>query len=266
MPIQRKLKILALSVALGLMSMSSAQAVVVEVDLINNESATVFGTSFVTGASGDAFFAKGGTSGTGSGNFGTFLRFEADGVETGVSSSYGGSSNPLYNNKPGNHTYSPLISNLTVFDSSTNDNVGFDYFKLSLDLLEMDNDKEISIQNIELWTSDNENADTRKFGLDGEQKVWELGDNRIDLLEQGGGQGNSDYFALFDAALLNSGTYFYLYNVLGKIGTNGFSSSKSFDEWGAAGLGVSAVPVPASVWLFGTALLGFIGIAGRTKV
>jgi hypothetical protein len=236
------------------------------VDLITFDSATVNGTSFVTEASGDAFFAKGGTSGMGSGNFGAFLRFEADGVEVGVSSSFGGSTNPLYDNKPGNHTYSPLISSLTVFDSSTNSNVGFDYFKLSLDLLEMNNDKEISIQNIELWTSDNENADTRKFGLDGEKKVWELGDNRIDLLEQGGGQGNSDYFALFDAALLNSGTYFYLYNVFGERNSNGFPSSKNFEEWGAAGLGVSAVPVPASVWLFGTALLGFIGISRRTKV
>ena len=28
----------------------------------------------------------------------------------------------------------------------------------------------------------------------------------------------------------------------------------------------SAVPVPASVWLFGTALLGFIGVSSRTKV
>jgi hypothetical protein len=148
MPIQRKLKVLALSVALGLMSMSSAQAALV--DLITLDSATVIGTSFVTGASGDAFFAKGATSGTGSGNFGAFLRFEADGKEVGVSSSFGGSSSPLYNNKPGDHTYSPLISSLTVFDSSTNSNVGFGYFKLSLDLLEKNNDKEMSIQDIEL--------------------------------------------------------------------------------------------------------------------
>jgi hypothetical protein len=65
---------------------------------------------------------------------------------------------------------------------------------------------------------------------------------------------------------LNSGTYFYLYNVFGELDSNGFASSKNFEEWGAAGLGVSAVPVPASAWLFGTALLGFIGISRRTKV
>jgi hypothetical protein len=30
--------------------------------------------------------------------------------------------------------------------------------------------------------------------------------------------------------------------------------------------GISPVPVPASVWLFGTALIGFIGLSRRTKV
>jgi hypothetical protein len=179
-------KILAASV---LLYCGTVNAVVI--NLITSDSATVIGTSFVTGASGDAFFAKGSTPGTGSGNFGAFLRFEADGVEKGFSSSNGDSNITLYNNKPGNHTYSPLISSLTVFDSSTNSNVDFDYFKLSLDLLEMNNDKEISIQDIELWTSDDENANYINFisGQDGEKKVWQLGDNRIDLLEQGGGKG-----------------------------------------------------------------------------
>jgi hypothetical protein len=65
---------------------------------------------------------------------------------------------------------------------------------------------------------------------------------------------------------LNSGTYFYLYNVFGERNSIGFPSSEGVEEWGAAGLGVSAIPVPASVWLFGTALLGFIGISRRTKV
>ena len=35
-----------------------------------------------------------------------------------------------------------------------------------------------------------------------------------------------------------------------------------YTEYGA----MSAVPVPASVWLFGTALIGFIGFSRRTKV
>jgi hypothetical protein len=35
----------------------------------------------------------------------------------------------------------------------------------------------------------------------------------------------------------------------------------------AVGLGdVPAVPVPAAIWLFGTALIGFIGISRRTNL
>ena len=39
----------------------------------------------------------------------------------------------------------------------------------------------------------------------------------------------------------------------------GFSHSSEFGR-------IPAVPVPAAVWLFGTALIGFIGISRRTKV
>ncbi|MCP4331578.1 MAG: VPLPA-CTERM sorting domain-containing protein [Gammaproteobacteria bacterium] len=31
-------------------------------------------------------------------------------------------------------------------------------------------------------------------------------------------------------------------------------------------INVSAVPVPAAVWLFGTALIGFVGMSRRTSI
>lgn len=37
-------------------------------------------------------------------------------------------------------------------------------------------------------------------------------------------------------------------------------------EYLAAELTVSPVPVPAAVWLFGTALIGFVGMSRRTKI
>jgi hypothetical protein len=41
------------------------------------------------------------------------------------------------------------------------------------------------------------------------------------------------------------------------------------DQWVAdikVNIGVSAVPVPAAIWLFGTALIGFVGMSRRTSV
>jgi hypothetical protein len=45
------------------------------------------------------------------------------------------------------------------------------------------------------------------------------------------------------------------------LGTN-TNNYSHYTEYGA----LSAVPVPAAVWLFGTALIGFIGFSRRTKV
>jgi hypothetical protein len=63
---------------------------------------------------------------------------------------------------------------------------------------------------------------------------------------------------------------------LGVIDTAGFNSFefREIDGKGAQGIfifaddvtfGVSAVPVPAAAWLFGSGLIGLIGIARRKK-
>ena len=67
----------------------------------------------------------------------------------------------------------------------------------------------------------------------------------------------------------------YLFN-LAILGWNGKSDLTLEDFWSApvqgevshAAIysGISAVPVPAAAWLFGTALIGFIGLSRRTKV
>ena len=42
--------------------------------------------------------------------------------------------------------------------------------------------------------------------------------------------------------------------------------SSDFTAYGELTIDVSAVPVPAAVWLFGSALIGFVGMARRTTV
>jgi hypothetical protein len=70
----------------------------------------------------------------------------------------------------------------------------------------------------------------------------------------GGGQLDGKHFFL---GLGSPGLVNLVYNKNGQTG-GGFSHYTEF--------GVSPVPVPAAIWLFGTALIGFIGISRRTKV
>jgi len=46
----------------------------------------------------------------------------------------------------------------------------------------------------------------------------------------------------------------------------GFDISGGQFQFGAVGGDIAAVPVPAAFWLFGSALIGFIGISRRTRV
>ena len=69
---------------------------------------------------------------------------------------------------------------------------------------------------------------------------------------------------------LNAGLYTYALSGMTAANWNNWNS---FDaNWNGTlvisgtSVGVSGVPVPAAVWLFGTALIGFIGLSRRRKV
>ena len=84
--------------------------------------------------------------------------------------------------------------------------------------------------------------------------------NKTDL----GGNGfttDRQYFSIKQATEI-----WYFENTSGgsltvELGTN----TNDYSHWTEYGP-VSAVPVPAAVWLFGTALIGFVGMSRRTKV
>ena len=84
--------------------------------------------------------------------------------------------------------------------------------------------------------------------------------NKTDL---GGNTFTTDrrYFSIKQATLI-----WYFENTSGgsltvDLGTD----TNNYSHWTEYGP-VSAVPVPAAVWLFGTALIGFVGISRRRKV
>jgi hypothetical protein len=52
----------------------------------------------------------------------------------------------------------------------------------------------------------------------------------------------------------------YIFRITGTVGATPSSYSGTLDIQGA-----SAVPVPAAVWLFGSALIGVMGVSGRKK-
>jgi hypothetical protein len=58
---------------------------------------------------------------------------------------------------------------------------------------------------------------------------------------------------------------FYFENTSGGTLTVDLGTANDYSHWTEYGA-VSAVPVPAAAWLFGTALIGFIGFSRRTKV
>ena len=71
------------------------------------------------------------------------------------------------------------------------------------------------------------------------------------------GQLSDDFqWGAFNIAVLSSGNWSI------KDINDKYKGLSGGELWGS----VSAVPVPAAVWLFGTALFGFIGMSRRTKV
>ena len=69
-------------------------------------------------------------------------------------------------------------------------------------------------------------------------------------------QASLNALSLAVAAISDSSMYLMLGDGYGDV---------DFDDM-VVRVDVSAVPLPATVWLFGTALLGFIGISRRTTV
>jgi len=73
------------------------------------------------------------------------------------------------------------------------------------------------------------------------------------------------FFSLVFTALAITGTPGDVTTALGLGGAflDGNNDSVNIDSFGGASVSVSAVPIPAAVWLLGSGLLGLVGVARR---
>ncbi|MDR4500547.1 MAG: VPLPA-CTERM sorting domain-containing protein [Nitrospirales bacterium] len=199
-------------------------------------------------------------TGAGSGHIQSFLRTQKNGSEAGFNTD----ARPFnLDQVTGNFTRSLMLSDLAVVDVG-----GTDYFELRLDINEPGGAQSlITLQELELWVHTTPDDNDYSDGLG--TKVYDLGGNTV-LMDNGvggsAGSGDFDYDVLFPTAILSGfspDNFLYLYNVFGDTDMMSEPSQAGFEEWAAVTNGPTPVPVPSAVWLFGTGLIGLIGITRR---
>jgi hypothetical protein len=200
-------------------------------------------------------------TGAGSGAIDSFLRTQNSPFETGFNTD--GALN--LDQVSGCCTHSITLGELTVVNVG-----GTDYFELQLDINEPGGSKSlITLQQLELWVNTTTGADDDySDGLG--TKVWDLAGDTVEMDSGVGssGSGDFDYDVLFPTSILSGfgpGDYLYLYNVFGDTDMMSSPSEAGFEEWAARTGGDTFVPVPAAVWLFGSGLLGLVGVARRKR-
>lgn len=199
-------------------------------------------------------------TGAGSGAIDSFIRTQNSPSEKG----YNTDGTFEFDQVAGCCTHSITLGELTVVDVG-----GTDYFELQLDINEPGNATAalITLQELELWVNTTTGADDDySDGLG--TKVWDLAGNMVEMNGNvnTSGSGDFDYDVLFPTSILagfGPGDYLYLYNVFGDTNMMSSPSEAGFEEWAAKTGGDTFVPVPAAVWLFGSGLLGLVGVARR---
>jgi hypothetical protein len=172
------------------------------------------------------------TKGTGSGNFQSFLRIQAQGTEQGFNTDGSSSSNPVLDDLPG----SPFIHSIKLSDLGlVADANGNQYYEFSLDLAQLGQPGLLSLDQLKIYQAGTGDL-TSLSSLTPQFTLFDSAQNPrgwLELQNIGAGNGQSDYVFLIPKTAFNSDPYVYLYSEFGGKTANGgdFRANSSFEEW-----------------------------------
>ncbi len=219
------------------------------------------------------------SSGSGTGVFPSFLKLASN--NNNVPNTTVGYNSDTINknevtqdaNNSSQHTHSLLLADIPTVTINNRD-----FIEVLMDANEPNGgDPYLAINELRFYSHEDPNLNTYSDAnetLGGLGAVWDMDDIfDHDLLidySNYAGSGNPDLVLLVDKSLF-TGTYVSLFMRAGiEYADNQGDHESGFEEWGITGDGTpytvtppKAVPLPASAWLFGSALLGFIGMRRR---
>jgi hypothetical protein len=231
---------------------------------------------------GAQFFQYSAVLPAGTGVFGPFLRIQKNVTEKG----YNTNGTLEFDTKSGIWTHALQLGDIPLVN-------GFRQFALDINETPSNNDPLLTMDQVQLFVTNNANITDYSSGTwPGATKVYDMdlpvgdpdADNwvKLNYSLSGSGSGRADMLmyvpdSFFTAGGATSESYIVLFSEFGVQGdgngssANGLDSSDGFEEWslntltGEFPVPPSAIPVPASVWLFGSGLLGLVGVARRRK-
>lgn len=214
-----------------------------------------------------------GSSGTGI--FNSFLRVQATPSETG----YNTNGTLQFNSKAGNWTKAIKVSNIPQVDCDGAGPGTAKCWELFADINESNTDKPVSLNDLEVWFTDNPNLTGYPFtGVVGTVPQYDFdGDILINDVNQGSGRGDLRYLIPVSVMPVPAGcnygnnacgTYFLLYTGWGF--TSSFVSDGGFEEWKVKVYPVLANPTvttliaPAGPYAIGAVLHDTATLTGAT--
>lgn len=221
------------------------------------------GSGTTSGTLNGAYFAVDFTQPAGSGVVDSFLRVQrANGQDT-YTNGYNTVAGPKGRDE---HPSDTFTHEITLGDLGVVSQGGVDYFRFFLDINQEGSDPDLSLVEVQIYTSATSHADQYQANLaDLGDMVYDLGANRVDL-NFDHGSGDADMVMLVPVSLFSGGpgTFVYLYSAFGGVGDEPpYQDNDGYQEWWHD---VTVIPLP-SAGLAGLATFGGIfGLrAGRRR-